>query len=276
MLGVYVLWMLFCGTLVYLFLFSSFALVETTTVSGTEVLSQATLRGFVEGELGGKYFGIFPKRAFVITRPRVLEEHLRTEFPLLASVSVERIFPNSLRVRVTERKKIIVWQTGDMRYLVDENGVTHESTRALAPENAPFVITLTDTSGKSVGLGEQVFEPNFGAFVIGIQEAFPDQLGLGLTDHPTVVSRFADEVRATTEEGWEVFFNTDIAIDTSLDTLKLLFDKELPREKRLQLAYIDLRAENRAYYAFRDGAHIETLPPAVPDTPVSPTKKKKK
>jgi cell division septal protein FtsQ len=275
MLGVYVLWMLFCGTLVYLFLFSSFALIETTVVSGTDVLSQATLQGFVEGELGEKYYGIFPKRAFVVIRPRVLEEHLKTAYPLLASVSVERIFPNSLSIKVTERKKIIVWQTRDSKYLVDENGVTHESTQALAPENTPFVIVLTDTSGKAVGLGEQVFEPSFGTFVIDLQAAFPDQLGLNLTDHPTVVSRFADEVRATTEEGWEVFFSTDIALDTSLNTLKLLFDKELPKEKRSQLAYIDLRAENRAYYAFRDGAHIEA-PPAVTETPVSPTKNKKK
>lgn len=280
-IGVCFLWGIFLSTLAYLFLFSPFVLIEDISVVGSKEISSDSLRGFVEQELRGSYFGIFPKRAYSIVRPRLLEDALRREFPLLASVYVERGFPNTLRVTVTERKNIIIWQSGEQSYLVDEQGMTHESTQALSPENSVYILSLVDTSNKPVNLGEKVLEEDTAEFVILLHELFPAQLEFALLPQYTVVSRFADEVRAKTEEGWEVYFNTDIPVQTSLDTLELLFEKELPREKRAQLAYIDLRAENRAYFAFRDGALREADPALVPPDGEkkeerTPTKKKKK
>ena len=262
------LWIVFYGTLFYLFFFSSFILIEKIETLGTNVISETALQGFVTDQLAGKYWGIFPKRAYFVVRPHILEERLRTTYPLLATISVQCLFPNKLRLLVTERKKIIIWHSLDSSYLVDEDGITHESTQAVSLENEAFVITVTDTSDKPVTIGEKVFDAKYGAFVIGMNELFPERLGLTLEPKYTIVSRFAEELRAKTDEGWEVYFDTDIPIETSLHTLKLLFEKQLPREKRSKLAYIDLRAENRAYYAFRDGTNMEIIPVAVPDTRV--------
>lgn len=268
------LWILFFGTIFYLFFFSSFVLIEKVQVSGMSEISEESLRGFVEGQLAGKYWGIFPKRAYAVVQPQTLERRLREQYPLLATASIGRIFPNGLHLAVTERKKIILWNSLGLSYLVDEDGITHESTRALSPENETYVITVTDTSDKAVTMGERVFTANYGAFIIDMNEQFPEQLGLALEPRYTIVSRFAEELRARTDEGWEVYFDTSIPIETSLNTLKLLFEKELPPEKRSRLAYIDLRAENRAYYTFRDGTNIEAVPPVIaPDTQAQGDKK---
>lgn len=252
------LWVLLMGTLVYIGFFSTFFLIGEPRIAGTNLISEVTLRESVENQITGKYLGIFPKRSFFLVRPRVLEERLRLEYPLLASVDTVRIFPDGIRVTVVERTKILLWCSGDQCYLIDEEGRAHDGSRALSSENMPYVIFVTDMSGKAVVSGDRIFDGQYGAFVVRMSEMFPEQLGLMIASRYSTDSRFASELRVKTDEGWEAYFGTDIPIESSLSALTLLLDKELPKEKRATLAYIDLRAENRIYYAFRDGEDGES------------------
>lgn len=279
--GTLFLWVFFFGTLFYTAFFSIFFFITPPRITGMSEVSEERLRGFIDGQLSKKYFRIFSRNNFFFVRPRDLEDRLRLEYPLLASVSVTRIFPNSLSVEVMEREKIILWNSFDELYLIDEEGVAHDSAQALLPENAPYVFSITDMSNKKVTSGEKVFDTSYGIFAIRINELFSQQLGLTLESRYTTASRFADELRAKTNEGWEVYFGITIPIESSLSTLKLLFEKELPQERRAHLAYIDLRAENRAYYAFREGENIESpvavsLPTPTGEKKTSTSSKKKK
>lgn len=305
LISVLLLWLSFFATLCYVAFFSLFFLTGAPRMSGTDQLSEEALLLSVENQLAGKYLGIFPKRNFFLIRPRTLEAYLQREYPLLASVAVTRIFPDGLSLRVTEREKIILWcvqgsfrrvshgggDAGEMIeieenvasvergcFLIDEAGRAGDASRALLAENIHSVLFVTDTSGRAVSQGERVFDPSYGAFVIRLNELFPEQLGMDLRVEYTTVSRFANEVRATTSEGWEAYVNSEIPIETSLNTLRLLFEKELPAEKRTQLSYIDLRTENRVYYAFRegeDGKEEANTESATVDSSVQPTKEKK-
>lgn len=261
--GALFLWVLFFGTLFYTAFFSLFFLTDEPKITGMSEVSEGALRGFVDDQLSKKYFRIFPRQSFFLVRPRDLEDRLRLEYPLLASVSVTRVFPNNLRVEVTERKKIILWNSLGQSYLIDEEGVAHDGARALLPENIKYTLSITDMSERAVVLGEKVFDADYGAFVIQMSELFPQRLELTLEPGYTTVSHFAGELRVKTSEGWEAYFGTDIPIESSLNVLKLLFEKELPAEQRAKLAYIDLRAENRAYYAFREGENPVVVSPPV-------------
>lgn len=261
--GVIFLWTIVLGTFIYIFLFSPFVLIEEIQVSGNSIVSGEALQGFVDDQLRGTYLNIFPKRSFLLVQPETLRKAILSEYPLLATVSVKRVFPNRIFIQVTEKKKILLWYSGENSFLVDENGATHDSTRALSPENNAFMIAIVDTSAQRVTLGDKVFDPKYGTFIIEAYREFSEQLGLSLEPRFTIGSRFAEEVRAKTDEGWEVYFSTEIPLETSLNTLKLLFEKELPKEKRMNLAYIDLRAENRAYYTFRNGTNSDTPAPVV-------------
>jgi hypothetical protein len=185
---------------------------------------------------------------------------------------------------VTETKKIILWCSGGFVQnapkqtlrtrivFIDEEGKAQDSGRALLSENIPYVVFITDRSGTSAARGEKVFDPSYGAFVVRINEMFPEQLGIELEPQYATVSRFANEVRVRTSEGWEAYVSTEIPIDSSLNALKLLFEKELPQELRAKLAYIDLRVENRVYYAFREGEDAEN--PSDVSSPVPAEEKK--
>jgi hypothetical protein len=268
--GVFFLWFLFFAALIYITFFSVFFLVSVTQIIGANEVSEETLREFAEKQLDGKYFNIFSKRNFFLMRPRTLETQLLEEFPLLSSAVVTRVFSDGLHIEVAERKKIILWCFGKRCFLADEGGVARNGERALSQENISHAIFITDMSGKSVTLGEKVFDPDYGKFVVQLNDSFQEQLGIPLEPRFTTISRFANEVRAKTSEGWEVYFGTDVPLQSSLDALKLLFAKELPKELRGKLAYVDLRTENRAYYAFRAEEKVEN--PETVSSPVSQVK----
>lgn len=275
--GTIFLWILFLGTLFYTVFFSTFFLISEPQITGASVVPEETLRRFVDAQLATKYLRIFSRSNFFWVHQRDFEERLRLEYPLLASVSVKRLFPNKLSIEVTERKKIILWYSLDQCYLIDEDGIARESTRALLPENMQYVLSVTDMSNRQVTLGEKVFDASYGTFIIQMNELFSEQLGLSLEPRYTTVSRFADELRVKTNEGWEAYFGTSIPIESSLDVLQRLFEKELPPELRAKLAYIDLRAENRAYYAFREGENPTVAsPPVVVEVKKADASSKKK
>ena len=290
--GVYALWLLFLAALFYITFFSEFFLIAEPRIFGANEVSEETLSRFVKEQFSGKYFDVFPRRNFFLARPRHLEEDLLKEYPLLASASVTRVFPDGLRVEVTERKKIILWCSGgsssnamdsdvpgEQCFLIDEAGKAQDSSRALLPENLAYVIFVTDMSGKPVSIGEQVFDPSYGLQVVQLKEMFEERLGIPLSSHLTTASRVANEIRVKTTEGWEAYFGTDVPLESSLNALQLLFAKELPLEKRTRLAYVDLRTENRAYFAFRaeeNAEKQEAIISPAPEEKVSDTKVKQK
>lgn len=279
-IGVFLLWLLFLATLFYTMFFSVFFIIRDVRIVGMQKLSEEILREFAVKQLDGKYFGIFSKRNFFWARPRFLEKRLLEEYPLLFSANVTRVFPGEINISVAERKKIILWCSGEQCFLADEEGKTRNGERALSQENISYAIFIDDMSGKAVATGDKVFDSDYGKFVVQLSESFAEQLGISLEPRFTAVSRFANEVRAKTAEGWEVYFGTDEPLESSLGALQLLFEKELTPEKRAKLAYVDLRTENRAYYAFREGESMENkeavVSPAPEEKKDEPKKKKKK
>jgi cell division septal protein FtsQ len=272
--SVIVLWSLVLITLFYLAFFSIFFRIGEPRLVGMDKVPREAVREFVEREITGTYLGIFPKRDFFLVRPLRLEEQLRQEYPLFAAVRVTRIFPDDISIDVTERKKNILWCAGESCYLIDEKGEAMENERALLPENIAHSLFVTDTSGKAVTAGERVFDPSYGAFVIRLNESFSTELNITLDPHMTTVSRFANEVRVKTNEGWEAYVSTDVPLESSVNALRLLFEKKLPGEMRAKLAYIDLRAENRVYYALRESERPEGENTDAATTSVSPEEQK--
>jgi len=81
------------------------------------------------------------------------------------------------------------------------------------------------------------------AAIVKIKKDFEKKLDLQLKeiDIPN-----QSRLNATTGEGWQVYFSLDSDIDLQTTKLNYLLEKELPKENRGALQYIDLRYE-RAY-----------------------------
>jgi cell division septal protein FtsQ len=265
-----VLWAVFFLVCGYVLLFSQFLAIGKIEIVGTDRISKSDVQGLVEDELSGKHFFLWPRNDFFAVRPKEIEEILTERYPLIRTISVKRIFPDRLYVDIIERKHIVLWHSEGRVLMADEDGKVFHNDQALAEENVPYVLSVTDMSAQPTEEGQWVADQSCMSFVETIASALKERLGLDVGTEYSVASRFSGELRMTTSEGWELSVNTELPIETTLDTLALLFEKELPAEKRSGLKYIDLRVENRVYYAFKD-APVEE--PAI-QTAESSDKKK--
>lgn len=281
------LWILFLSTATYVALFSQFFLINDIRITGLAAVAEADVRATLAEQLSQRQYGFLPARNFFMVRTANLERQLLEQYPKISVVRVTRVFPDQLQLEVRERAKIILWcasgaapdtaqtPTGQTCFLIDENGKAWERPRALLPQYASDTLVIEDLSGKPVLPGERVFEPEYGIFVARLQDLFLQKLGQTIEPRMTTASRFAEDVKIRTQEGWEAYLNPQISPEDAMETLSLLFAQELPPEKRASLAYVDLRTANRVYYAFREVPEAgKTNADAPQDVPLSEEKTK--
>lgn len=268
--GVLFLWILFFGTVIYVIFFSPYLLIHPPIImSGVENIEESSLDEFFQKKLSGKYFGIILKNSFFLVQPKRLEAHLKEAYPLIQSVSLTRVFPSGLQAVFQERKHIVLWCSGETCYHLLENGSAKKTTPVFETEaNRSYTIFVRDASLLPVEEGDFVVGENFVSFAASLRESFKESLDMNIENTFTTSSRFADELKIKTGEGFEVYVNTQIPISTSLDALHILFEKEVNTEARRQLKYIDLRTENRIYYSFQDGTDLAKELTAPEEKPV--------
>ena len=253
--GVVALWLLFLGTSVYVGLFSPYMTLHAPEISGLHTINAETFQERVDQELAQKYLGFLARNRFLLVRPEKLSSVLQDEFPLIRTIDVTRTFPNVLAISVSERESILLWCSGDTCSHIREDGSVRSVTAAYErEENRARTIFLRDESGRPLLSDEAGFGEEFARFPVSVKKELQGRFSIETEDEMRLVSRFADELRVKTNAGWQIYFGTRIPLETSLEALRLLFEKELPEGRRGDLEYIDLRTENRVFYRYKEGS----------------------
>lgn len=252
--GALVLWLLFFGTVGYVVLFSSYLALQTPQVNGLVRIDRADFEDLIRQELSQKYFGYISRQRYFLLQSKRLEATLLSKYPLLQQVSVRRVFPNTIRIQAEEREWLLVWCSATVCSQILEDGSVVPLTDAFqAPENVSRTLTLRDTSGQPLSFGTHVFDPDMVRFPLAVKQALEERFSLTIENEMSLTSRFANELRVKTNEGWEIYFGTRIPLDASLMTLELVLQKEIPASRRHDIRYVDLRTENRVFYRYQDG-----------------------
>lgn len=255
--GMFFLWMFFLGTAGYLVVFSPHLQLISWQVDGLERISEKDFRQTVDQELSRKYFDVIPRNTFFFLQPKALEQALHTQYPLLREVVVQRHFPDQLDISVKERETLVIWCSFERCVQILEDGRVVAVTDALErAENQSHVLRLYDESDQEVPLDENVFDESFVAVILALREGLRNRFGIEIEKNIRMASRYANELRMKTDDGWELYFSTRMAPEKSLNTLGLLLGSEIPKEKESFLQYIDLRTENRVYYRYQDGTVV--------------------
>lgn len=127
------------GTLGYFSLSDTYYVYEVT-VSGNSLLSADEV--FQQTAMQG--YSIF------FIDPKVAEQRL-TMLPDVRQAKVTVSLPGQMAIEVREREARVVWQTGEVRYGVDEDGLT-----VSLPGDTQPAIVITDLDATSLQLGDQV------------------------------------------------------------------------------------------------------------------------
>lgn len=274
------LWLLFTGTVVYLGIFSPYLTVATWQATGLSLISEEDFHKTVEEALSERYVGFIPRNTFFLVRPKSLERLLHERYPLIREVDVRRTFPNVLKIVVRERDTLVLWcSEGACAHILEDGSTQLVTPLYQAEENQTRTLVLMDESEEPLRFGLDVFESDFISLILGLREQMRSRFDIAIEPAIGLVSRFANELRIKTTDGWEIYFSTKASAEASLDALALLLDGEIPKERWKDLLYIDLRTENRIFYRYQDGKEEEIKTEQIPATPVmkeeKSTKKKK-
>ncbi len=248
------LFFVFAGICCYVLFFSPFLEISQVVVEGNTELDAEELSQSVWQNFGGKYFQLIPRNNLIISFPESIKANLLNSYKKISGAEVTRVFPDEIKVKITERKALLIWCSAGPCYIIDENGYAYTGADFESEEiKQNHLINLIDGSAKPVIMGEKVLSPDYIQFVSGLKDKLDSQLGIKITEEYQTDSRIAEEAKVKTEDGWEIFFSSTLPIDESLKTLQTFLDKEMADKDRSKLEYIDLRAENKVYYKFKDG-----------------------
>ncbi|QQS15550.1 MAG: hypothetical protein IPK84_04245 [Candidatus Moraniibacteriota bacterium] len=251
--GYVLLWGAFFGLVIFALFFSSLLRIDQEDIDPLKYVSMDEVNAVIRDELSGKVFGIFPKDTIPVAflRRHILERKILEVFPVLRSVTVSFAFPEMIILKSEERVPTLMFCSGGPCFLVDERGVAFEGVPNPSAASEPKVLSVIDMSAKPVSQQDPLFSEDFLKVFPVIRQRLLDELGVEVSNIAETPSRLSDELWFRSVDGWKLRMSATVPVEKSMLALRLLFAKTLSEGDLKNLDYIDLRTENRIFYAMK-------------------------
>lgn len=158
--------------------------------------------------------------------------------PKIKDLSVSKVLPSKLRIKITETKSAIIWSSAGDKFLVSDRG---DVMGAANEENLPVIYDAANIKTKA---GERVASPTFTRFILGINDGFEAATGSKITK--ITLFDIMSDVHILSSDGWTVYLNAEKKYEDQLKDLSRVLAEVKKTQKKIQ--YIDLRLDNRVFY----------------------------
>jgi cell division septal protein FtsQ len=270
----YLLEIVFLGTIVYLLFFSSFLSINNVEVAGAENIETDEVKKYFQDKLAGEYLGFLPKNNILLIFKKSAEENLKLNFKRIAEVKIEKIFPEKIKISIKEKKFKLVFSTNGSEYLIDESGnAWPRKDFELKGEENNFII-FNDESQKPIEDMTRALDKDVIGYVLEARRKIEEEVGIETGSNFSSPRLISGDLKVEIRDGWRVYFNREIDLEKSIETLKLILREKLNTEERKNLEYIDLRINNKVYYKLKPMENKNQ--PAEDQNSSSKSKSKKK
>ena len=244
----YVLLLAFLGVTGYVLFFAPYLKISQINVSGNIELNSDEIKSLVENRQQGKLLKTIPQNNFLLIRTKSLENFLIGQFKKIKQVTVTKKFPDTLEINLQERKALLILCSGEKCFLIDEGGIAYLEADFNSPELVQnHLIKISDKSAGSVKIGDVVMNQAFIQYVSGLREEL-QTLGLVVDADYWTPSLVSNEIDLKVTNGQELYFSTQFPLESAVKTLDIVLKKELSKVAQSEIAYIDLRTENKVFY----------------------------
>ena len=238
-----ILGLVILGGIFYLLGLSAFFRIEKIIVSGNEEIPKERIQDIVKENLERKIMFFKSKSIFLIDLKKIKENVLNI-FPQIGEIEITRGFPDTLNLKVAERKEVGIFCHQDTCFLLDKEGIIFENV----PEEMQLLKIQKLNLDREIKLGERIIEKELSAPILEAETELREDFKIPVKE----ISIISDErVNFKTFEDWEIYFNPQRGINWQLTKLKAVLENEIPAEKRKDLEYIELRFGNSAPFKYR-------------------------
>jgi cell division septal protein FtsQ len=231
--------------------FSNYTEIKNIQIK-TDKIDQRSIKEIFNNLKEGKYLNFIPKNNFFLFPRKSFKEVVENEFELARQVNFANKFPGTFKIEVVEREAIVVWQSQEKYFLMDERGIIfREISENEKEERYVDYLIVKDDSLREVILGDKIEGNSLAVFVKNASENLEKELNLKIKREISVPSLMAEEIRFVVEDGWEIYFDLDRKLENQISLLKKVITEEI--ENRKGLEYVDLRIEGKVIYRKSDG-----------------------
>ncbi len=228
--------------------FSDFFLIKEIEVSGNKEVSAEHAKEEVREELADRGRLIPPDNIFFVSRSRI-KDGLLSLFPQIADVTIERKWPDALKLTIIERQEKALFCSDkkggegefyENCFLMDQGGIIFKKSEGVSPLPK---IKQESFPEENINLGNQVIDAGLLTKILDVYGKIT-----GTLDIKTREILFISEemVNFRTAEGWDIYVSLTKDLDWQVTKLKAVLENYLPQEKRKNLEYIELRFGNLA------------------------------
>lgn len=199
------------STLVWVALFSDIFKIKRVIVVNNQILLEGDIEKFLEET------NIKNKNFFLLNTNQV-RDILKEYYKRIEDARVFRVFPNKIKIKISEKPSTIIWQVNESRFLLDNNGFA--IAEVYEEMGMPVVI---DHSGLAIGVGDRVVIKSFIDFVNTADESLRKRFGLGVVAYSINQTTF--ELKAHINSGFYILFDTMRDIVEQLDKLERVYQQ---------------------------------------------------
>ena len=245
-----ILFIAFLVVLNYILFFSHVLEITDVKIVGNEVIGTEEIEKTFDEYAQKKILNILPRNNFLLISEHSVRNLLLENFKRIKSVEVVKKFPQSVEIKIQERKALLIWCSGQDCFFIDEDGDAYAKVDFSLPEIAQNdLIKIDDLSASAVNVGESITNPSYEQYVLDMKKAL-ENIGFDPTSYHTP-SRVADEINVRTQQGPEFYFSTQFPLDSAMRAFSVVLEKEIPEDQHDNVAYFDLRSENKVFYKFK-------------------------
>jgi cell division protein FtsQ len=238
----FILVLIILGISFYIFSFAPFFQIKEIQIYGEKTIPANDLKTALNEKIEKRIFSFLSKSIFLIN-PKKIESEFLQKYPKISKIEIKRKLPSTLVLNIQEREPVGIFLVDDKKFFVDSTGIIFEE--AQSEDN--FLKIRTSDVFSNIELGRKVITKELMAFILDAKEKIQQNFQLKI-EEAFIVSE--ERINLKTSEGWFLYLNSE-NLDWQLRKLKTVLEKEIPKEKRTLLEYIDTRFGNFASYKFK-------------------------
>jgi cell division septal protein FtsQ len=244
-----ILAMIVISTGAYFFYFYSGFQVKSIYITGNYKIKTEDLKNIISnyantGLINWGPIKINSRSIFLIDKNK-MNRDLLNQFPAISEITINKKYPETLNIKVTERKPLGVFcpsESNNGCFSIDQGGVIFDSS--IVPTEDTTIVRQ-NIGANQIWAGEKVLDQKIINAIYLIQEKMKNDYKITLKE---AVIKSTSRMDVYTSGNWKVYFDLsgDVTIAAQLEKLGLLLGGQIPPENMINLRYIDLRPNGRA------------------------------
>lgn len=227
-------------TFVYGVLYSPIFAIRKIEIVGGNTASQESIRQIALSWMNKRTLPFVQWNLFTLSKHQL--QNKITDHWSLNTLTIAKHLPGTLKISISEKKPIILYESGDLRFTIDEAGTVVSIVEPGILQELPCII---DESGVPPKVGDTLFTTSILDFTRSFPNSFIAVTGEQV-DHWVRPAENVALLYAVSSSGWKVFFDTQKDLTQQQDNFTRVWKEQFtvspPRE------YIDLRILDRVYY----------------------------